>query len=348
MGLLRKLGNEQSYLKANLYGFAGSGKTWTASLIAVGLAKQFGFKRVAFYDTETGSSFVEPNIFKPAGVELVGMKSRTFKSLIDFMHGCIEEKIQCGLADSVSHVYQELIDAYLEKHNKTRMAPWDWKPVKNEWRKFTDLFLSSPMHFIQCGRAGFTYEETVDEDGTKGIKTSGVKMKSETESQFEPNLVIRMVQESNYSGKSQEFTQVAYVEKDRTDTINGKVFISPTYEHIKPHIDFLNKEGVHNMPDPAETSIDALKDKDWSAEDRKKRKDKALGEIKATLEKYFDARTKGEKQKMIAASEKVFNVKSWEGIEQAPLDTLEAAVSTEKLEISVLESVCIELSKESK
>ena len=48
-------------LKMALYGPAGSGKTFTALLLAEGLARQVG-KRVAFCDTEFGTTFYAQHV----------------------------------------------------------------------------------------------------------------------------------------------------------------------------------------------------------------------------------------------------------------------------------------------
>src|SRR3990167_1871448 len=90
MSLFKKAELQQSYLKAGLYGEAGSGKTFTASLVAIGLHKLIKSKKpITFVDTECGSEYVLP-MFKEAGVELMAIKTRAFSDLM----AATEEAIQ--------------------------------------------------------------------------------------------------------------------------------------------------------------------------------------------------------------------------------------------------------------
>jgi hypothetical protein len=71
--LFKPAESSSAYLKAGLTGFAGSGKTKTASIIAIGLvrlARQLGLpiaeRPVYFLDTEPGAHWVRPD-FEKAG-----------------------------------------------------------------------------------------------------------------------------------------------------------------------------------------------------------------------------------------------------------------------------------------
>ena len=72
-----------------IMGFAGSGKTYTATATAIGLVSHMRDLKVAssakplfFLDTETGSDWVKPRIEK-AGVPLYTAKTRCFTDLVD-------------------------------------------------------------------------------------------------------------------------------------------------------------------------------------------------------------------------------------------------------------------------
>jgi hypothetical protein len=56
MSMFAKLTSLKAALKLALYGQAGSGKTFTALLLAEGLSRQCG-RRVAVLDTEQGTAF---------------------------------------------------------------------------------------------------------------------------------------------------------------------------------------------------------------------------------------------------------------------------------------------------
>ena len=63
------IGNTKPYFKAAFQGFAGSGKTYTAAQVAVGLHKRIGSKKpIVIFDTEQASKFLKP-LFAEAGIE---------------------------------------------------------------------------------------------------------------------------------------------------------------------------------------------------------------------------------------------------------------------------------------
>ena len=69
MSLLKPAANQTAYLKAGILGFQGSGKTYTASRLATGLAKMSSKQpKVAFFDTEKGSDFLVA-YYKEQGIQ---------------------------------------------------------------------------------------------------------------------------------------------------------------------------------------------------------------------------------------------------------------------------------------
>ena len=83
MSLFTKAENSSSFLKMGMMGFAGSGKTYTATSVAIGLHKLAKAKKPIFFlDTETGSDWVKPRI-EAAGVELFTAKTRAFRDLLE-------------------------------------------------------------------------------------------------------------------------------------------------------------------------------------------------------------------------------------------------------------------------
>ena len=86
MQILKKAENQMCYLKSCLFGFQGSGKTYTASNIAMGFCREMNInKPVAFIDTETGSDFMIPK-FKEAGVdEFIHIRANVYEILVNMM-----------------------------------------------------------------------------------------------------------------------------------------------------------------------------------------------------------------------------------------------------------------------
>ena len=151
MTILREATNEMAYAKVGVMGFAGSGKTRTATEMAIGLHKMIGSsKPVAFLDTETGSDFVLP-LYKKAGVKLLVAKAKTFPALMEFMQEA-QTAADIAIIDSITHIWKEIQQSYLDKINEDRKKKnlrkiyklefQHWNAIKPQWGKFTDLFLS--------------------------------------------------------------------------------------------------------------------------------------------------------------------------------------------------------------
>lgn len=331
MSMLRKAENEMAFGKVGLLGFAGSGKTRTATEIAVGLHKFIESKKpVAFLDTETGSDFVLP-LFKKAGIELLTAKSKTFKDLLAFMD---EAEAACDIAivDSITHVWQDIQRAFLERINEgkerkiTRLEFQHWNVIKPEWGKFTDRFVSSKIHVIVCGRAGFIYDyEQLDEDSKKELVKTGVKMKAEGEMAYEPSLLIEMKRISHRDdlamvkkkkrGERLTINQ-AYVEKDRFDLIDGKTFDNPTFESFLPHFQALNIGGAHRAIDqgqPTKDLFDPSGDSDWTRE--KRAREKWMEEIQGLLTSKYPGQSADEKKKKVDLIYQFLETRSWTAVE---------------------------------
>lgn len=338
----RPLQQEQAFLKAGLYGFAGSGKTWTASLMAIGLARHIQATTVAFFETETGADYVQRQLFAPAQIALVGMKSRAFADALTAIATCEKERVPILILDSISHIWRELTDAYMKKKGRTRIEFQDWAVLKSEWAKLTDAFLASKVHIFLCGRAGYEYDYFEDSDGKKQLEKTGIKMKAETEMGYEPSLILRMERDKVFENDTQRIVRQAHVEKDRFGVIDGKVFANPTFSDILPHVALLNLGGAHVVADQTRTSEALLQDPDRSAEERRRRRTIALDEIKATFDKYLpNAQSAAVKSARVEIAEQVFGVKSWAAVEALPLELLEDMLKrAEDGTVGMLETAC--------
>jgi hypothetical protein len=321
MSMLIKATNKQAYAKIGIYGTAGSGKTRTAAEIAIGLSKSSGGKPVAMFDTEPAASYIIP-LFEKAGIEFyVYDQSRAFKDLMAFVD---EAKEQCSviIVDSITHIWRDLQESYLARvndqrksYNKRPFASLEfqhWGPIKRTWAEFTDLFLSSRVHMIVCGRAGsvYEYQEKDDGSGKKELITVGTKMATEKELGYEPSLLIEMTIERDDG----QIVNTAYIQKDRADKINGKSFPFPKFETFKPHFDALNIGGEHfgNMNERNSKEVFTETGED-NAGAEMRRRDVALDEVR---EEIFKLCGQGQTAEAKAARadklEAISGTRSWE------------------------------------
>lgn len=314
MSLLQRAKNTTAFAKVGILGFPGSGKTYTAALIATGICKLIKQNRIAFFDTETGSDFLLSKLGKD-GVEVYQTKSRSFGDICQWLAECEAEKIGVAIIDSITHVWRDLCESYDKKLNRRgRLQFQDWAVIKGEWKRYTDAYVNSRLHVIVCGRAGYEYDYDFNEDGSKDLIKTATRMKVESEFAFEPSLVIEMERTSETKEELKEhlhksdraskeakqghkpevgskWIHRAYVLKDRTDTLNGQVFDYPTFESFKAHFAALNIGGEHLGVDVSRTSEGLFDEKgrpDW-----KQRQDQAniaLEEIYGELDRNLGTR----------------------------------------------------------
>lgn len=321
--MLKKAENKIAFGKVGLYGRAGSGKTYTAALIAIGLHRFAKLtKPIGMFDTEPAASFVLP-LFKKAGIEfLVYDESRALADLMSFIDEA-ERECSVVIIDSVTHVWRDAQDSYLTKLNKQRKQKGKdpllslqfehWKPIKAEWAKFTDRYLSSKVHIILCGRLGDIYDYQQNEaTGKKELITVGSKMATEKELGYEPSLLIEMVAEQ----KDGSIVNTAYVEKDRAQTLNGKQIPFPDFNKLKPHFDALNLGGEHfesMQQRDSQKLYPGNLEEGWTGES--KQREIWTEEIQGLLIKHFPSQSGEDRKKKADLIEEVFQTRSWARVE---------------------------------
>jgi hypothetical protein len=335
MSMLKKAENQTAYGKVGLYGDAGSGKTFTASCIAIGLHKFAKCtKPIAFFDTEPALSYVLP-LFKAAEIDVLCYESRSLSDLMKFMNEA-EKECSIVIIDSITHIWRDVQKSYIDKLNETRknqrkhplqkLELQHWGAIKDVWAQFTDKYLSSKVHVILCGRMSSIYEYQLnDSTGKKELITNGTKMATEKELGYEPSLLIEMIKHRE-NGK---LINRALIEKDRYNFLNGdEIDFTPhkgvdlnnimnVFEKLKPHFHHLNLSGKHfdslNQKDSQDLYPD-LSENEWPSEQRERTI--LAEEIQGIIVKYYPGQTAAEKQCKADLLEKFFNTRSWTKISE--------------------------------
>ncbi len=291
MSIFKEAINTAGYLKMGILGFPKSGKTYTAALVAIGLQQYTkSDKPVFFYDTETGSNYVERD-FRAAGIKLMRVQSRAFTTLLAAGR---EAEAEGGifLIDSITHPWRELIKAFKTRRGIERVNFNHWDAIKTEWGQFNEFFLNSKCHIIMCGRAGYEYDFEKDEEGKNELVKTGIKMKTEGELGFEPSLLVEMFCDKDVDshGRILGIKNTAFVMGDRFHTeINGKTFPMPNFNTFLPHIQHLNIGGTHEII-TQETS-QAIFDTDKSVAHRLKERDILCENLWGEMPLRFNNRT---------------------------------------------------------
>lgn len=324
MKMLKPATNKMAYSKVGIYGTAGSGKTRTATEIAIGLHKAIGStKPIAAFDTEPAFSFVLP-LFQKAGIELlVADESRALVDLMQFMD---EAEAHCDIViiDSITHVWRDAQESFLKRLNDNRQRNGrkplpalefqHWRPIKAAWAEFTDRFLSSKMHVIVCGRAGnvYEYQDKDDGSGKKELISTGTRMATEKELGYEPSLLIEMIADRQ-DGKT---VNVAVIQKDRSDTINGREIRMPDYTKLKAHFEALNIGGRHFDSMDQRDSTRMFPDAEEGGWDREARQRTIYSEeIIELLKKHYPSQSVDDKQKRADLLEMFADTRSWTAVE---------------------------------
>lgn len=228
----RKAKAEQAALKIGIYGPPGSGKTFTALLLAEGLAQHYG-KRIAFVDTERGTDFYarrvpERRVHQDA-FDFDAEYSRSISDVSKSVRGLNPSQYAVVVIDSVTHLWEAAVAAYTGRTGKGGQIPFHaWGRIKKPYKDLMQFLLNSPMHVILCGRQGVVYETDQDTDEVKAV---GLKMRAEGETPYEPHILFRMDPERHRDGST---TTRIYAEKDRTGVLSGQTITLHTPDGKTP------------------------------------------------------------------------------------------------------------------
>lgn len=332
MGFLQSLGGGTGFLKAGFLGFAGSGKTHTAMVLAQGLRQHLNLAGpIAMFDTETGSDYWGPRVKEATGQDLVGIRSRSLSDLMGAAKECEETGVAVLIVDSITHVWREVQSSYLAQINQVRKAKnqdpvsrlefQDHGKIQDKWSVWPDFYLNSKLHIIICGRAGYEwdYEEREDTSGKvkKELVKTGTKMKVQNEFGFEPSLLVEMekVQLIENGKLSKAFVRRATILKDRFDELDGEQADNPGYDFFRPFVDKL-VPGAHSPVDVAlKTDYGLGQDGDSQRERERKLRVILCEKIQGALLERWPGQTAKEKQAKLAAIKQAFGTSSWTEVE---------------------------------
>jgi hypothetical protein len=262
----KKAQSEQAYLKAALYGKAGSGKTLTSLLWAEGLAAVSG-GRIAYVDTERGSEFysmaIPERTVHPKAFDFDRLITTSLLETLEAVEELDAEKHRVVVIDSLTHLWEAARNTYRGQKTSTGGIPIQaWGEIKRPYKRLISLLLDGNFHVIICGREGVVMEE--DESGD--VKVTGARMKAEGETPHEPHVLGRMWPERHKDGVS---TIRVFFEKDRSGILAGKTFPWPNYKTIEPLMSYLSggTQGRIGTPeDSAEKDAAKADERDARAE----------------------------------------------------------------------------------
>lgn len=333
--LFSKLVPSQGFLKAGFLGFPGSGKSFTASLLARGLVKHLKDKKPVYvFDTEHGYDYLGKSFEK----DNIGIEIARSRSLIDLLDAIkeAEEKASVLIIDSVSHVWEDVVESYKKKNNRTFLTFADWGPIKLNWKKFPEAYLNSRLAIILCGRAtDDTVAQENDATGKLEIIKYGVKMVAEKNLGYEPGLVCEMekINLGTFVKGKRNMVNRMHVLKDRFDKLDGQSFDDPTFDTFLPHIQELNL-GVHAQLSGTDSQalFDRNSDRNWI--ERKKQIEILKEEIQGQLTSAYPGRSTEDVKVKTDLIFDAFGTRSWLALDDKSPDELKKGLEVIRLAVS--------------
>lgn len=330
----KDLKNDAPYLKIGIEGFAGSGKTFLAASLAIGLHKRIGSQKpIVVYDTERAFATIW-DMFKDAGIEVKIRESRSLKDWAQTIEICKSGYSDILITDSVSHIWSQFTTDYIEakkkrlKNANVRLSFPDWGYLKPKWKEsFSDNIVNSHMHIIFTGRATYEYDHEEDEETGKmsELRKTGIKMSAERETAYEPNLLVLMETKENVIGAGKkEVYREATILKDRYRVIDGKTFKNPTFKDFEPVIEKM-LSGT-KREDEIQENKDDFSELEKSNDNWQKKRDVILEEIEAIFTSLGLGTSKEDRKIKVDLFEVAFETTSWTAIQNKRVTELETAL----------------------
>jgi hypothetical protein len=329
-----KITAENDFVKASFGGFAGSGKTRTATEFIIGCYKLMKCNKPVLIANEKGSRFLVP-LFKKAGIECLIKETVTLPDVLAAFEYLNKGEISFLFIDSLTKVWYKYIADYKTKNNnKVFMTLQDWGKILPAWQEeFANKFVALTGNCVFTGRGGYTYDmEENDETHKKEFTKSGVKMKMAGETPFEPDINVWMeIAQEMEDGKPRIWRE-ALIMKDRSGLIDGKTFKNPSFKDFEPFVKFLVKADKGEVAKASNTSNIAPKEE---YNDKKVRRDVLNEKIKAEFDKRGFGTSKEEKAAKLNIIQQCFDTTSATEIENKRLEDLELGLQrvTEILQV---------------
>ena len=207
----RKAERKNAKLRLAITGPAGSGKTYSALLIVLGIGG-----RIAMIDTENGSG----DLYSSLGEYDICSLNAPYdvRRYLQLMHEAEQAEYDTLIIDSLSHAWAGeggLLDLQgkIAASAKSGNSYTAWRQVTPLHNKLVEAILASPCHVIATMRSKTEYLQTENERGYKEIRKVGLAPVQREGMDYEFGTVFDLGADHN-----------ATVSKDRTGIFDGQIF----------------------------------------------------------------------------------------------------------------------------
>lgn len=243
--ILTKATRKKSKLRLNISGPAGSGKTYSALLMAKGLVGNW--EKIAVIDTENGSASLYDHLGPFQALDL--QQPFSPERYIEAIDICVKAGMECIIIDSSSHEWNGpggCIDTNERlAQSKFKGNTWSaWSQTTPRHDAFVQKVLQCSVHIITCTRSKM---ETVMTDDKK-VKKLGMKDLQRESWEYELTVSLNIDRD----------THTATASKDRTELFEGLdpfVITESTGQKIKEWCEKgIDIKVVESTPTPLEVA----------------------------------------------------------------------------------------------
>jgi hypothetical protein len=237
--MFRKAERKKAKLRLALCGPAGSGKTYSALLIAQGLGG-----KIAMIDTEHGSGELYAHLYDYDAAPL--NPPFTPERYIQVIHEAERAEYDVLIIDSLSHAWSgeggvlDMKDA-ATKASKSGNSFAAWREVTPEHNRLVDTMLRANLHLIVNMRTKTAWE-VVEDNGKKRPVKVGLAPLQREGLEYEFTVVLDLSVEGH----------IATATKDRTSLFDGKHFL-PNQETGQELLEWL--EAGKDLQEISEASL---------------------------------------------------------------------------------------------
>lgn len=202
--MFKKAERKRIFVKMALCGVSGSGKTYSALLLAQGLGG-----KIAMIDTENGSGELYSDLCEYDVAQLEPPFSPM--KFINAIKEAEAEGYNVLIIDSLSHAWsgQGGILEMVDKKSATSRSGNSftaWRDVTPEHNKLVDAILQCRMHVIVCMRSKTAYEMQENEKGKKTPVKVGLAPIQRDGMEYEFTIVFDIDREKHYALASKDRT----------------------------------------------------------------------------------------------------------------------------------------------
>jgi hypothetical protein len=201
---LRQSERKQAKIKMALQGSSGSGKSLSSLLLAKGLTND-NLSKVAVIDTENGSADLYAHLGDYNVLQL--QPPFTPENYIEAIEVCEKAGMECIILDSISQVWDELIDFHSKLPGNSFA---NWAKVTPRQRAFINKILQCDAHVIATMRTKQDYV-LQQKDGKYVPEKVGLKAVQRDDVSYEFTIVFDI-----------DTKHFALASKDRTNLFSGR------------------------------------------------------------------------------------------------------------------------------